>query len=132
MINCGAMKVTSFLLCQSARLRPDGTFDVANGGLSELELSGFPAATSLCAVLTLEAMADEAGPQEVEISLRDANARRLQSWRYAFILGTGQKGANLVMNLRQARLPAAGEYLVDMRVNGRHLGPARTLRASRA
>jgi hypothetical protein len=123
------MRVTSFLICDSAKVRPDGTFDVVNGGLSESSFLKFPALTTIACVLTLEIMPDEAGAQELEITLRDGNARKLQTWRYPFMLGNGQKGANLVINLRQARIPAAGEYLLDVRVNGKHLGPAKTLRA---
>jgi len=126
------VNVTSFLICESAKVRPDGTFDVVNGGLSEKSFSKFPAATTIACVLTLEILPDEAGAQEVEITLRDANARKLQAWRYPFVLGDRQKGASLVINLRQARIPAAGEYLLDVRVNGKHLGPAKTLRAAQA
>lgn len=124
------MRVTSFILCQAATVRPDGTFDVVNGGLGEVVHRAYPAEAALSAVLVLEFGPDEVGPQQLDIQLRDANARRLQLWRYPFVLGANQRGANIALNLKGLRLPEPGEYLLDARVNGRHLGPAKTLKAS--
>src|SRR5579884_4151034 len=103
------MKITSFILCDSARLRPDGSFDVVNGGFSETRQAAFPARLSLACVVVLEAEPDEYGPQSVEVSLRDANGRKLQLWPYPFELAPGQKGANLALNLRRVRLPGPGD-----------------------
>ena len=124
------MRITSFILCESATVRPDGTFDVVNGGLSEVAHAAFPAEPRVSAVLVIEFGPDEAGPQALDIQLRDANAVRLQLWRYPFVLGDKQRGANIALNLKGLRLPEPGEYLLDARVNGRHLGPAKTLRAT--
>ncbi len=124
------MKITSFILCDSARLRPDGSFDVVNGGFSETRRAAYPARLSLCAVLVLEAEPDEYGPQSVEVSLRDANGRKLQLWPYPFELAPGQKGASLVLNLKGVRLPSAGEFQFDVRLNGKVIGPAKTIRAA--
>lgn len=123
------MRITSFFLCDSARMRPDGTFDVVNGGVSETAQAAYPARLDVACVAVMEAEPDEYGPQRVEILLRDGNGRRLQAWRYPFELAPGQKGANLVLNLRQVKLPAPGDYLFDVRVNGKHLGPARAVQA---
>lgn len=123
------MKITSFLLCDSARLRPDGSFDVVNGGFSARRQAGYPARLSVACVVTLEAEPDEYGPQTVEVSLRDGDGKRLQLWPYPFELAPGQKGANLVLNLKQVRLPAPGDYQFDVRVNGKLVGPAKTIRA---
>lgn len=125
------MKITSFILCDSATVRPDGTFDVVNGGISETAQDAYPALPPLSAVLVIEMGPDETGPQRLELHLRDANARKLQLWRYPFTLAANQRGANLVLNLKGLRLHEPGDYLLDVRVNGKHLGPAKTLRAVR-
>lgn len=124
------MRITSFILCDSATIRPDGTFDVVNGGIGAVIKPAFPAEAALSAVIVLEIGPEETGAQRLEIYLRDCNAARLQLWRYPFETQPQQRGANLVLNLKGLRLPEPGEYLLDARVNGRHLGPAKTLRAS--
>jgi hypothetical protein len=124
------VNVSSFILCDSATIRPDGTFDVVRGGLAEVMPPAFPAEAALSAVLVLEIGPDETGPQRLEIFLRDANAKKLQAWPYAFTLQANQRGANLVLNLKGLRLPEPAEYLLSLRVNGKHLGPAKTLRAT--
>lgn len=123
------MRITTFILCESATVRPDGTFDLVNGGLGETAQRAYPAQTALSAVFVVEFGPDETGPQTLDVQLRDANARRLQLWRYPFTLGDNQRIANIVLNLKGLTLPEPGEYLLDARVNGRHLGPAKTLRA---
>jgi hypothetical protein len=124
------VRITSFILCERATVRADGTFDIVNGGLGETVQPSYPAEVPLSAVFVLEAGPDETGPVTLDVQLRDANARRLQLWRYPFTLAENQRGASIVLNLKGLRLPEAGEYLLDARVNGRHLGPAKTLRAS--
>jgi len=123
------MRITSFVLCDSARLRPDGGFDIVNGGFGETTQPEFPARISICAVLVMEVAPGKTGAQRVEISLRDAHARRLQAWRHAFTLERNQQGAHLVLNLKEVSLPAPGDYLFDVRINGKHLGPAKTIQA---
>ena len=123
------MIIAAFFLAESAAVRRDGTFDVTRGGLTELKFPSYPAQPSLAAVLVIEYGPDEPGPQEVELQLRDANAGKLQLWRYPFTLGDSQRAASLVLNLKGLRLPEAADYLLNVRVNGKHAGAAKTLRA---
>lgn len=123
------MNITSFFLAEAASVRRDGTFDVTRGGLSELSPGAYPAQPTLAALLVIEFGPDEPGPQEVEVHLRDANARKLQLWRYPFTLGESQRAASLVLNLKGLRLPEAADYLLNVRVNGKHAGAAKTLKA---
>ena len=123
------MKVGSFLLCRSAVMRPDGSFDIEQSDLAESVESVFPAQLRLAAVLVLEAEPGERGPQRLEISLRDAHATPLRRWPFSFALKEGQRGARLVLNLKEAEVPAPGEYLVVLKVNGRPVSPAKTFKA---
>lgn len=123
------MKLTSFILCESARMRPDGTFDIVNGGYAEAVSAAFPSKLTIAAVLVLETEPGEGGPQTVEMQLRDADGKPLQAWRHAFELATAQKGAHLVLNLKDVRFPAEGDYAFEVRANGARVTPVKTVRA---
>jgi hypothetical protein len=123
------MNVGAFFLAESAAVRRDGTFDVTRGGIAQLAAGPYPAQPALAAVLVIEFGPDEPGPQEVEIQLRDANAGKLQLWRYPFMLAPNQRAASLVLNLKGLRLPEPADYLLNVRVNGKHAGAAKTLKA---
>ena len=123
------MKLTSFILCESARMRPDGTFDVVNGGYAEAVSQSFPAKLTIAAVLVLECDPGEGGPQTIEVQLRDADGKPLQAWRHAFELAAGQRGAHLVLNLKDVRLEREGDYAFEVRANGARATPIKTIRA---
>lgn len=123
------MHLTGFILCESAKMRPDGTFDVVHGGYSEAVAERFPTELTISAVVVLEAGPAESGPQDLEVQLRDPDGRPLQAWRHAFPLQPGQKGAHLVLNLKSVRLPAAGDYAFEVRLGGKRLSPVKFMRA---
>jgi hypothetical protein len=117
------MELTLGLLCEEARDRPDGKFDVI-GVFNELSAPGFPAVQDrMTALFVLEWAAEEAGTQEFRAELTAASGQRIVT-----IDGTTEvpprdrdrpaAQTRLALPLEQIVFPNAGRYHFDVVAGG--------------
>lgn len=116
------MELVSFVVCQSANLGPDGTFNILGGGRDRLAAPSFPLIVpTLTLVLRVEAHPAEVGPHRLGIRLVDADGRLLMAPPDAeFEVGHGRRLVNFLMEVANLRFPAAGSYGFEVRIDGQH------------
>lgn len=117
------MELKLALLCEEARDRPDGRFDVT-GVFNELTAPGFPAVQHrMTALFIMEWAADEAGTQEFQADLASAEGERVLTIEGATEVpgrpaGRAAAQTRLVLPLEQIIFPRPGRYHFDLVAGG--------------
>lgn len=116
------MELVSFVVCQSANLGPDGTFNILGGGRDRLAAPAFPLVVpTMTLVLRVEAQPTEVGQHRLGIRLVNADGRLLMAPPDAeFEVGSGRRLVNFLMEVANLRFPAAGSYGFEVRIDGQH------------
>lgn len=116
------MELVSFVVCQSANLGPDGTFNILGGGRDRLAAPSFPLVVpTMTLVLRVEASPSELGQHRLGIRIVDADGRLLMAPPDAeFVIAPGRRLVNFLMEVTNLRFPAAGSYGVEVRLDGQH------------
>lgn len=117
------MELTLALLCEEARDRPDGRFDVL-GIFNELSAPGFPAIQDrMTALFVMEWAADEAGTQAFRADLIGADGRRIVTIEGETEVphrapGRPAAQTRLALPLEQVVFPGPGRYRFDLVAGG--------------
>jgi hypothetical protein len=117
------MKLTLALLCEEARDRPEGRFDIV-GVFTELTAPGFPAVQDrMTAFFIMEWDADEAGTQVFRADLTAADGTRVVTIEGETEVPVRQPGSSaaqtrLALPLEKIVFPQAGPYHFDLVAGG--------------
>jgi hypothetical protein len=117
------MELKLALLCEEARDRQDGRFDVT-GVFNELSAPGFPAIQArMTALFIMEWAADEAGTQEFRADLASAEGRRVLTIEGETEVpgrapGRPPAQTRLVLPLEEIVFPGPGRYHFDLVAGG--------------
>ncbi len=125
------MNLTMAVICDEARERPDGRFDIV-GVYSELSAPGFPAIQErMTVVFVIEWAVEEAGTQVLRADLTDADGQRILTIEGETEVSrrAGDRPpamTRMIMPLEQVIFPRAGRYRFDL-VAGGDVHPACSL-----
>lgn len=114
------MKLLLSLLCEDARVRPDGRLDIT-GVFDELQAPGFPAAQDrMTVVFVMEWADDETGRREFRADLVDGSDRKVLTIEGHTDVSPADSGrpprTQLIMPLEHVVFPRSGPYRFVLQV----------------
>jgi len=117
------MELILALVCDEARERPDGRFDV-DGIFNELSAPGFPAVQArMTVVFVMQWETDEVGTQSFRADLREASGGKVLTIEGQTEVAPRNPGrpppqTRLVLPLEQVVFPRAGRYFFELVAGG--------------